>query len=499
MQNIENDFKSFKSESLSVDYLNINISKIGIQEISCIASYLQKLGFNCYQQQLESNKSRQHINKNTNLDNQFEAYFISRIPYQKDMIQLQFPGISAQHFYQLIKKKKIKWDKFPNPKFSRLDLVYQRFPKSDDPISNQEFINSCYLQLQELHPFKNLESKKTQKGLITKIGNRRSAKHYRIYTSQNNSILRFEAEMKNDLINDLQDLLITSSFDEEQFERKLTYQFFKHSFDLFNFLNQPSHIDWLMVRVRSYQYKDLLLSESYIPTHYLNQLDFKLIKEKQYLITLLRLLTYLRNLPYETKRLKSQYRCYEFAFSDFLKYNNSSYNSYQIKKLKQFFDLVKQNFIIESFSDNHYRMLVTIPDLTVYKSQENILMVEIWIAEDLIHYLYPFVFSDLFYQKLTKLQFQVLFHIVQIYSINNIRKEYDIQAFIENYPASLNNKQKTQIKTFFSDYIKTLYQEGKLRDYFIDLSSNQILNITDLDSSHSRIAIFETIKFNFST
>lgn len=76
-------------------------------------------------------------------------------------------------------------------------------------------------------------------------------------------------------------------------------------------------------------------------------------------------------------------------------------------------------------------MLVSIPDLTVYKSQENILMVEIWIAEDLIYYLHPFVFSDLFCQKLTKLQFQVLFNIIQIYSTSNIRKEFDIQAFMK--------------------------------------------------------------------
>ena len=217
--------------------------------------------------------------------------------------------------------------------------------------------------------------------------------------------------------------------------------------------------------------------------------DFKLIKEKQYLylVTLLRLLTYLRNLPYETKSLKSQYRCYKFPFSDFLKYNNSNYNSYQIKKLKQFF---------ESFSDNSYPMLVTIPELTVYKSKENILMVEIWIAEDLIHYLHPFVFSDLFSQKLTRLQFEVLFSIIQTYSTINSRKEFNIQAFIKNYPATLNNEQKNQIKTFFISYIKTLYEEGKLRDNFIDLLSNKSFPINELDSSYSCIAIFEKIQFD---
>jgi hypothetical protein len=65
---------------------------------------------------------------------------------------------------------------------------------------------------------------------------------------------------------------------------------------------------------------------------------------------------------------------------------------------------VKQNFVIESFSDQDYRMLVNIPEIFVSKSEQNILMVEIWIAEDLFDYLHPFLFSDLFQQKLTKHQ-----------------------------------------------------------------------------------------------
>ena len=43
----------------------------------------------------------------------------------------------------------------------------------------------------------------------------------------------FEAEMKGDLIKDFQDLLITSSFKEHQFESKIAYQFFKYSFEIF--------------------------------------------------------------------------------------------------------------------------------------------------------------------------------------------------------------------------------------------------------------------------
>jgi hypothetical protein len=79
--------------------------------------------------------------------------------------------------------------------------------KSTDPITCTYFINSSYIQFQDLHL-----SKKNQQCLILKIGNRRGPRNYRLYTSQKNNIniLRFEAEMKVDLIKDFQNLLIAS-------------------------------------------------------------------------------------------------------------------------------------------------------------------------------------------------------------------------------------------------------------------------------------------------
>ncbi len=162
--------------------------------------------------------------------------------------------------------------------------------------------------------------------MILKIGNRRSSKHYRIYTNQNNNLLRFEAEMKGNLIKDFQDLLVTSSFEEHEFESKIVYQFFKYSFEIFSSLNQPSHIDWLATRIRPYQHRNPFSLE--LATDYLNQMDYKLMKEKQHLITLLRLLAYLNRLKYKTKSLISQFRRYRFPLRDFLDYNNANHNYY---------------------------------------------------------------------------------------------------------------------------------------------------------------------------
>ena len=102
------DFGLFETEELEVDFISLNIKRITSQQITRLASYFQNLGFNSYQKQLDSNQSRQKINDKNNFYNQFEVYFIMKIPYQKEIIQLQFPGVSGKQFYKLIKQRAIK-------------------------------------------------------------------------------------------------------------------------------------------------------------------------------------------------------------------------------------------------------------------------------------------------------------------------------------------------------------------------------------------------------
>ena len=308
--------------------------------------------------------------------------------------------------------------------------------------------------------------------------------------------------MKGDLIKDFHDLLIASTFDQQHFETRLSYQYFKYSFELFRHSIHTSHIDWLFKRIRPFQFKN---NTSIIHSHYLNQLDFNQVKEKLHLVTLLRLLIFVRRLNYNTKELKSKFRQYRFPLREFMRYNNQTLSQYQLKKLKHFFDLVRQNFVIESFrnevpsfSDTHYRMLVPIPEVFLTKSQQNIWNVEIWIAEELFDYLHPFLFQDFFSKKLTKDQFQVLFELIKVSSNTDIRKEFHIQAFLDNYPSVLSSKRKKEIKQYFIHYLQILNQQQKLQDKVIDLSSNNILDIYDLNTSHLKIAVFENIDVKFT-
>lgn len=58
---------------------------------------------------------------------------------------------------------------------------------------------------------------------------------------------------------------------------------------MFSPLNQSSHIDWLATRIGSDKYRNALSLELAIHSNYPNQMDYKLLKEKQYLITLISL------------------------------------------------------------------------------------------------------------------------------------------------------------------------------------------------------------------
>ena len=489
------DFGLFQSESLNVDFIGFNLINLDSNQILKLASYFQTLGFNSYQKNREENKSREELN--IDLKNKFELTFILNVPYQKEMIQLQFPGVSGKQFYQLIKQKSIQWEKLT--KFdlilSRFDLVYQRTNKSNDKINSKKFINSCFEQFLDYHPHKNLVIEKNKKGLIFKIGNRRSSRYYRLYTKDNG--LRFEFEIKYK-INDFYKLLLESRF--EEFEKILSYQFFKYSFEIFQCSQHPSHIDWLMDRIRPYQYRNKLSERGSINSHYMSQFAEKQSQQKLDLITLLQLLIYVQTLDYQTKMLRSNFRQFKFPLQDFLNYTSKTSNHYQLMKLKKFFNVLSQDLVMECFTDNSYRMLVTIPEAFVYKSEQNIWLAEVWIAQELFEYLHPFLFMDFFNKKLTTDEFQVLFEIVQIFSSSSTRKEFNTQQFLYSYSSNINGTRKKNIKDCFVRHIKVLHEQQKLQNQALLFPSNQTVNIDQLNSIHlgQTLIVFESIDVSFS-
>ena len=121
----------------------------------------------------------------------------------------------------------------------------------------------------------------------------------------------------------------------------------------------------------------------------------------------------------------------------------------------------------------------------------------VWIAEDLFNYLHPFLLTNLFQTKLIRDQFHVLFQVIQVYSSNDIRKEFHFSTFLGSYPSVINGKRKKKMKEYFIHYLQLLNQQHKLRNKVINLSSNKSFNIHDLNTSHLNIAVFENIDIKF--
>ena len=99
------DFGLFQIELLQVDFITFNLTKLSNLQISQLATYFTSLGFNCYLKKSETSQSRQKYSNNNHFQNKFELDIILDVPYQKDMMQIQFPGLSANQFYKLINQK----------------------------------------------------------------------------------------------------------------------------------------------------------------------------------------------------------------------------------------------------------------------------------------------------------------------------------------------------------------------------------------------------------
>ena len=133
-------------------------------------------------------------------------------------------------------------------------------------------------------------------------------------------------------------------------------------------------------------------------------------------------LRFVRSLDFKEKTLTSKYRQFKFPLRDFLNYTHAgrSIHHSQMIQVKEFFNSLRKNIIIESFTDQSYRMLVTIPETKVYKSQKrnNSWLAKVWIAEALFEYLCPFLYLDSFKEDLKKHEFAVFFEIIKVFSSN---------------------------------------------------------------------------------
>ena len=451
---------NFNIQNLVVDYITFEF-----QESHCdpnkIAKYLFNLGFNSYQQSGKLSKPVQE-RMLVNSKNQFAILFVNDHSYWKGTL-LQFSGLNASRFYFLAKQNIIDWKIFDTATLSRFDIYYSRENNKQDKISSADFLENCYKKIRQTT--KNVTLEKNRRGLILKIGNRKSNNYSRIYQEKNS--LKFEYEIKGRSLQKSYNLLILNNF--EEMELNLTKRFLLYFGKLLPL--QDSYLDWLVFKLRPIRKQNnfqLGLNSDYIRS----EID---INPKNF-IQFIQFLNYAQNLEYTIADWDGVfYRKITFIVRDFITYQNptiSSNNRYQLQKTKEFFKDLLTGAIIDSFQNNCFRTLIAVPRIE-YEicSKQKYLIANVWMVNELFYYNYPFYFPNLFNIKLNKDQFEVRFKFIQVFGSVDLEKTFYIKEFLQNYPSTLTNKQITKIKKYFLQIIQ-IFQEHQLIDSNYKIISN---------------------------
>ena len=361
--------------------------------------------------------------------NKFQVLFVHEAPYWKGT-SVYFSGASATFFYSLVKQTSINWEFFSSAILGRFDLNYARKNKTDDKISVRQFLQNCQTKLMQTN--KNIRLEKNSKGLILKIGTRRSNNYSRIYQGKN--FLKFEHEMKGKFIKTYHTLLIQNHF--EEFEHKLSIHFLTYFGKVLPL--QYSYTDWLVIKLRPLRKQTFSLTG--LKIDYLRSGSFQNNTDSYKFCTLLQFLVYAQTLNYKIDSLgTTSYRLVQFRVQDFLKYTKLSSNYYQLKKLIEFFDELQTGILITSFSDIHFQSLIAVPLVNFTKVQK-FWVGRVWLAQELFYYRYPFHLPDFFQQKLKKDQFEVQVQVFKTFSSESIDKVFLIKEFFQNYTSRLSNQ-----------------------------------------------------------
>ena len=111
-------------------------------------------------------------------------------------------------------------------KWGRVDILINNagklINKAFTDLSSEDFLESCYQKIKQTN--KNVTLGKNKRGLILKIGNRKSNNYSRIY--QEKKSLKFEYEMKGRSLEKSYNLLVLNNF--EEMELNLTKRFLSY-------------------------------------------------------------------------------------------------------------------------------------------------------------------------------------------------------------------------------------------------------------------------------
>jgi len=349
---------TFESQGLNVDYVTFNFDHLNQNRKTDLINYFYKLGFNSYETDRKYRNAFDEPIKH-NFKNLYQIKFIKNINTHWKGIAVAFPDDSGAYFYKLAKNKQIQWDLFNYGLLSRLDLNYLRPLQSHETHSVTQFLRNSHEEITRKRINAKLESSLNNQ--ILKIASRRSSRCARIYTTHNS--LKFEIELRNNLIKNYNYLLVEGCF--EQLESELVQEYISYFGKLLPF--QYLYTDWLAHKLRPFRlnlktYSQTTLCSDYINTEF--ETIFASFQPKKFLM-FLEFLKFTKSLHYKTEIFDGDYyRIIIFRVKDFLDVSHSYYNSqneyYKIQKTKDFLQDLQQNLFVKCFTDDYFKKPVFI-------------------------------------------------------------------------------------------------------------------------------------------
>ena len=482
---------NFESGNLAIDWIGFNIQGfVNKKQVERIANYLfQNFGFNAtFAVGLDGKEEYLFKNLKNNYQVSFRLYRYSDIYW--DGIKIDFSGNNAAQVYNLIKEQKFDWNIFQlsNLSLSRLDLCYFRERQEIDQKDELEtFFSNSISKLVNTRKKNSLNFDQSTKGYILRIGNRKSSNFYRIY--QTKTGLRFELEIKKNLIKQLSDLLFC--YDIEQFEKVLTKHFYSYSRKVLT-LND-CYTDWLIKYLRKNEKPINLLVTSYFKEKKTNPLS-----EDIKLFTLLQLLTFSRSKNYTKVQIYDQsYFLIQFTLKEFLEFSGvRNINQYQRNKfINLFYSFQKTEPLINYFTESHFQSILSFPYVDI-KKQGNSWIVKLAISQLLYDYDYPFAFPTTFLIYKNIYDLQIKLKVIEAISTIPLKKVFYTEVFLGQFNVS--KSKRSIIKKDIVKVFNQLQTAGIIKNHYrLIKKSQQIQEVNTLTQllvgQANRIYFYENI------
>lgn len=237
---------NFSNFNLVVDFLRFNLQFTEKSKIQQVAQYLFD-EYWCATFFKDSHTGKFYpIRKNRQF--RCKAKFITSHTSHWCGTRVEFDGMSASIFYQMIKDKPLDWKRMDldSTNIGRIDLYYDRhFQETDRGEDYDKFLTETHAILSSRQPSLKVESKSQSLA----IGDRKTSPNYfRIYKKSNGRSIRFELEIKLKLAKNFQFFLFAGQF--ETLELKLVQHYYSYLITKFE-IQGSSYTNWILENFRN--------------------------------------------------------------------------------------------------------------------------------------------------------------------------------------------------------------------------------------------------------